>query len=46
MPGNPIKISGYPDPAVRAGAPELDQHGAALREEFAAVQSSAAGARQ
>jgi CoA:oxalate CoA-transferase len=39
MPGNPIKISGYPDPKVRPGAPELDQHGAALRGEFAAPPS-------
>jgi CoA:oxalate CoA-transferase len=36
MPGNPIKISGYDDPPVRVGAPALDQHGAALRREFAA----------
>ncbi len=35
MPGNPVKISGYDDPPVRAGAPALDQHGAALRQEFA-----------
>jgi CoA:oxalate CoA-transferase len=35
MPGNPVKIDGYEDPAERVGAPELDQHGAALREEFA-----------
>src|SRR5260370_12359403 len=35
MPGNPIKLSGYDDPVVRVGAPELDQHGAALRHEFA-----------
>lgn len=35
MPGNPVKISGYDDPPVRAGAPALDQHGAALRKEFA-----------
>ncbi len=35
MPGNPIKLSGYDDPAVRVGAPELDQHGAALRHELA-----------
>ncbi len=37
MPGNPIKISGYDDPAVRRGAPALDQHGDALRREFAAA---------
>jgi CoA:oxalate CoA-transferase len=35
MTGNPIKISGYNDPEQRAGAPKLDQHGAALRKEFA-----------
>jgi CoA:oxalate CoA-transferase len=35
MPGNPVKLSGYEDPAVRIGAPALDQHGAALRKEFA-----------
>jgi CoA:oxalate CoA-transferase len=35
MPGNPVKISGYPDPVVRPGAPSLDEHGAALRREFA-----------
>jgi len=34
MPGNPVKLSSYPDPKVRPGAPELDQHGAALRREF------------
>lgn len=36
MPGNPIKISSYPDPKVREGAPELNQHGASLRAEFSA----------
>jgi CoA:oxalate CoA-transferase len=35
MPGNAIKISGYPDPKTRIGAPALDQHGKALRAEFA-----------
>jgi CoA:oxalate CoA-transferase len=35
MTGNPIKISGYPDPRVREGAPALNQHGDALRAEFA-----------
>ena len=34
MPGNPVKIAGYPDPRVRPAAPALDQHGAALRAEF------------
>ena len=42
MPGNPIKISGYEDPKVRVGAPTLDQHGAALREEFAPQAADAA----
>lgn len=40
MPGNPIKISGYEDPPIRAGAPALDQHGAALRREFATLPDS------
>jgi CoA:oxalate CoA-transferase len=34
MPGNPIKLSSYADPAMRPGAPSLNQHGAALRVEF------------
>lgn len=34
MPGNPIKISGYPDPHIRPGAASLDQHGEQLRLEF------------
>lgn len=34
MPGNPVKISGYPDPGVRPGAATLDQHGTQLRLEF------------
>jgi CoA:oxalate CoA-transferase len=34
MTGMPIKIEGYPDPTTRPAAPDLDQHGAALREEF------------
>lgn len=40
MPGNPVKISGYADPAVRMGAPTLDQHGHALRREFAAAKKT------
>ena len=35
MIGNPIKISGYEDPTTRVGAPTLNQHGDALRREFA-----------
>jgi len=42
MPGNPVKISGYEDPKVRAAAPTLDEHGAALREEFASRAATAA----
>ena len=34
MPGNPVKISGYDDPPVRIGAPNLNQQGAAIRAEF------------
>jgi CoA:oxalate CoA-transferase len=33
-PGQPVKASGYPDPLVRAAAPQLDEHGAAVRAEF------------
>jgi CoA:oxalate CoA-transferase len=43
MPGNPVKISGYEDPVVRIGAPDLDQHGPALRKEFATQSPAAAG---
>jgi len=42
MPGNPVKISGYADPATRVGAPTLNQHGDTLRREFAAPTRSAA----
>jgi CoA:oxalate CoA-transferase len=42
MPGNPVKISGYEDPSVRAGAPTLNQHGDALRREFAVPAKAAA----
>ena len=35
VPGNPVKASAYPDPSTRAAAPELDEHGAAVRAEFA-----------
>jgi CoA:oxalate CoA-transferase len=41
MPGNPVKISGYDDPKVRVGAPSLNQHGDALRREFAAHAQAA-----
>jgi CoA:oxalate CoA-transferase len=34
MVGNPMKIGPYGDPAERPGAPELDEHGAAIRAEL------------
>lgn len=34
MPGNPIKLSAYDDPTIRGAAPELDEHGQRIREEF------------
>jgi len=36
VPGNPVKASAYPDPPSRPAAPELDEHGAAVRAEFGA----------
>ena len=34
MPGNPVKISGWPDPVERPAAPALDEHGPAIRAEL------------
>ena len=34
MPGNPMKIAPWPDPADRPGPPDLDEHGAAVRAEL------------
>lgn len=34
VPGNPVKTSAWPDPPGRTAAPELDEHGAALRLEL------------
>ena len=34
-PGNPVKLSTAPDPLVRRPAPELDEHGVAVRVELA-----------
>jgi CoA:oxalate CoA-transferase len=34
MVGNPMKIAPWPDPAERRRAPELDEHGAAIRTEL------------
>jgi CoA:oxalate CoA-transferase len=33
-PGNPVKTSAWVDPVTRRAAPELDEHGAALRAEL------------
>jgi CoA:oxalate CoA-transferase len=35
VPGNPVKASAWDDPAVRPAAPGLDEHGDAVRAEFA-----------
>ena len=35
VPGNPVKTSAWPDPSSRPAAPELDEHGAAVRRELA-----------
>ena len=34
VPGTPLKMSAYEDPAVRPAAPGLDEHGDAVRAEF------------
>ena len=34
VPGQPLKLSAWEDPAVRPAAPALDEHGAAVRAEF------------
>jgi CoA:oxalate CoA-transferase len=36
VPGNPVKASGWDDPSSRPPAPELDEHGPALRAELGA----------
>jgi CoA:oxalate CoA-transferase len=35
VPGNPVKLSAWPDQGFRAAEPQLDEHGAAVRAEFA-----------
>jgi CoA:oxalate CoA-transferase len=35
VPGNPVKASAWDDPVVRPAAPGLDEHGDAVRAEFA-----------
>ncbi len=34
VPGQPLKLSAWPDPGMRPPAPALDEHGAAVRAEF------------
>jgi CoA:oxalate CoA-transferase len=34
LPGQVVKMAGYADPVVRPAAPELDEHGEAIRAEF------------
>ena len=34
VPGNPVKLSAWPDGGVRPAAPKLDEHGAAVRAEL------------
>ena len=38
--GNPIKMTGFPDPSIRGAAPELDAHREAIVAELAAARSS------
>ncbi|MDP9182635.1 MAG: CoA transferase [Actinomycetota bacterium] len=45
VPGQPLKLSGWPDPVQRPAAPGLDEHGAAIRAEVA-DQGSGEGAGQ
>ena len=45
VPGNPVKAAGYEDPTHRAAAPALDEHGPAVRREFAEGPHRAAAAR-
>lgn len=35
VPGNPVKTSAWPDAATRPAAPQLDEHGTAIRAELA-----------
>ena len=35
VPGNPVKLSAWPDAGSRPAAPRLDEHGPAIRAEFA-----------
>jgi CoA:oxalate CoA-transferase len=42
VPGQPLKLSAWPDPGVRPAAPELDEHGPAIRAELAGTQGGSA----
>jgi CoA:oxalate CoA-transferase len=35
VPGNPLKLSTWPDVGFRPAAPDLDEHGASIRAELA-----------
>jgi CoA:oxalate CoA-transferase len=41
MAGNPIKLSAFPDPSTRRPAPELDEQGQSIRDEFTSGTSRA-----
>jgi CoA:oxalate CoA-transferase len=34
VPGNPVKLSAWPDRGGRPPAPQLDEHGSGIRAEF------------
>jgi CoA:oxalate CoA-transferase len=44
MAGNPIKLSAFPDPTTRAPAPNLNQHGEKILEEFIHTKKKAGAA--
>jgi CoA:oxalate CoA-transferase len=46
IPGNPMKIGGFDDPATRPAAPALDADGSAIRDEFNAPADRAAATRR
>ena len=43
VPGNPVKLSSWPDGGWRPAAPALDEHGAAVRAEFGAGPAAQRG---
>ncbi len=46
MAGNPVKLSGFPDPTERPAAPELDEGRERVRRELGLDGSQAAGSRE